>query len=117
MDPLGFALENFDPLGRWREQDSGQSIDAAGRLPGGRPFRGPSGLRSALSSRRNAFARCLAQKMLTFALGRGVESAETPAVEQIVHRLKQNGYRFSALVLAIVESEPFSKQLSQAEEP
>ena len=117
MDPLGFALENFDPLGRWREQESGQSIDAAGRLPGGRAFRGPSGLRTALSLRGDAFARCLVEKMLTFALGRGVEPAQTPVVEEIVHRLKRNGYRFSALVLGIVESEPFSNGSTQAEGP
>ncbi len=117
MDPLGFALENFDSLGSWREKESGQSIDAEGRLPGGRAFRGPSGLRTALSLRRDAFARCLAEKMLTFALGRGVEAAESPAVEQIVHRLKRNNYRFSALVLGIVESEPFSNGSSQAEGP
>ena len=117
MDPLGFALENFDSLGRWREQDFGQVIDAGGRLPGGRAFRGPNGLRSSLSSRQDAFARCLAEKMLTYALGRGVGPGETSAVEQVVRRLKRNGYRFSALVLGIVESERFSDKRGQAEGP
>ncbi len=117
MDPLGFALENFDALGRWREQESGQSIDAGGHLPGGRAFRGPSGLRTALSSRRDAFARCLAERMLTYALGRGIDPAESPAVEQIVQGLKRNGFRFSALILGIVESEPFSNGIRQPEAP
>ena len=75
--------------------------------PGGRAFRGPEGLKSALLARPRAFTRCLAEKMLTFALGRGVEQADSPAVEQIVRRLAKNGYRFSELVLGIVESEPF----------
>ncbi len=107
MDPLGFVLENFDAAGSWRDQDSGASINTEGRLPGGRAFRGPEGLRAALASRPDAFARCLAEKMLTFALGRGLEATDRPAVEQIVRRLAQNSYRFSALVLGIVASEPF----------
>ena len=84
-----------------------QRIDAGGRLPGGRAFRGPKGSSRHSRSRRDAFTRCLAEKMLTFALGRGVEQADSPAVDQIVRRLARNGYRFSALVLGIVESEPF----------
>jgi Protein of unknown function (DUF1592)/Protein of unknown function (DUF1588)/Protein of unknown function (DUF1587)/Protein of unknown function (DUF1585)/Protein of unknown function (DUF1595)/Planctomycete cytochrome C len=117
MDPPGFALENFDALGRWREQDSGQVIDAGGRLPGGRAFRGPDSLKIALSSRRDAFARCLAEKMLTYALGRGVGPEESFAVQQIVRRLKRNEYRFSSLVLGIVESDPFSSRKRQGEGP
>jgi len=113
MDPLGFALENFDALGSWRDRDSGQNVDPAGRLPGGRAFRGPEGLRSALSSRRDAFTRCLAEKMLTYALGRGVDRADGPALTQIVRRLARNEFRFSALVLGIVESEPFQNSQCQ----
>jgi hypothetical protein len=107
MDPLGFGLENFDALGHWRDDEAGANIDTGGRLPGGRAFRGPEGLKSALSSRPYAFTRCLTEKMLTFALGRGVDQADSPAVERIVRRLVQNRYRFSELVLGIVESEPF----------
>jgi len=107
MDPPGFALENFDTLGNWRDHELGESIDAAGRLPGGQAFRGPEGLKSAILARPHAFTRCLAEKMLTFALGRGVEQADSLEVEQIARRLAQNGYRFSELVLGIVESEPF----------
>ncbi len=117
MDPLGFALENFDSLGKWRELDSGHEIDSAGRLPGGRAFRGPEELKTALASRRDAFSRCLAEKMLTYALGRGVATAESRTVDRLVARLKRNGYRFSALVLAIVESEPFSNRKAQADNP
>ncbi len=107
MDPPGFVLENFDALGSWRDQELGESIDASGRLPGGRAFRGPEGLKSALLARPQAFTRCLTEKMLTFALGRGVEQTDGPVVEEIARRLAQNGYRFSELVLGIVESEPF----------
>jgi Protein of unknown function (DUF1592)/Protein of unknown function (DUF1588)/Protein of unknown function (DUF1585)/Protein of unknown function (DUF1587)/Protein of unknown function (DUF1595)/Cytochrome C oxidase, cbb3-type, subunit III len=115
MDPLGFGLENFDALGSWRDQESGVSIDSGGRLPGGRAFRGPEGLKSALSSRPYAFTRCLTEKLLTFALGRGVEQADSPAVEQIVRRVAQNGYRFSELVLGIAESEPFYTTTGETE--
>ena len=115
MDPLGFALENFDALGAWRAQESGQRIEADGRLPGGRAFRGPDGLRSALLSRQSAFARCLTEKMLTYAIGRGVNQADKVAVEEIVRRLARNKYRFSELVLGIVESEPFQKRASGPE--
>jgi hypothetical protein len=107
MDPLGFGLENFDAIGGWRTNDSGQPIDGSGRLPGGRAFAGPRELKAALLTRRNAFARCLAEKMLTYALGRGLDRSDRRAVDRIVDRLGQNGYRFSELILAVVESEPF----------
>jgi hypothetical protein len=107
MDPLGFALENFDAIGSWRGQESGQAIDDSGRLPGGREFRGASGLRSVLLTRRDAFARCLAEKMFTYALGRGLDRSDRRDVDRIVERTEAEGYRFSALVLAIIESRPF----------
>ncbi len=107
MDPLGFGLENFDAVGGWRTRDGEQSIDSSGELPGGRAFEGPGELRAALRSRPDAFARCLAEKMLTFALGRGLDRRDRLAVERIVARLARDGYRFSALIMAIVDSEPF----------
>ncbi len=107
MDPLGFGLENFDAIGAWRAHAGGEPIDASGKLPGGKAFRGPAELKAVLRSRRHAFARCLAEKMLTYALGRGLERADRRAVDQIVARLDGEGYRFSALVLAVAESEPF----------
>ncbi len=105
MDPLGFALENFDAVGAWRMRDGDQPIDASGKLPGGKAFHGPAELRAVLKSRRQAFARCLAEKMLTYAMGRGLESDDRRHVDQIVSRLARDGYRFSALMLAIVESD------------
>jgi Protein of unknown function (DUF1592)/Protein of unknown function (DUF1588)/Protein of unknown function (DUF1587)/Protein of unknown function (DUF1585)/Protein of unknown function (DUF1595)/Cytochrome C oxidase, cbb3-type, subunit III len=115
MDPLGFALENFDAVGAWRAEELGQGIEADGRLPGGRAFRGPEGLRSALLSRRIAFTRCLTEKMLTYAIGRGVDQVDKNAIEEIVRRLARNNYRFSELVLGIALSEPFRKRESAPE--
>jgi hypothetical protein len=107
MDPLGFGLENFNAIGGWRSSEGGKPVDASGELPGARDFHGPAGLKAALLSRRDAFARCLAEKMLTYALGRGLDRGDRRAVDQIVARLAHNEYRFSALILAVVESEPF----------
>jgi Protein of unknown function (DUF1588)/Protein of unknown function (DUF1585) len=107
MDPLGFGLENFNAIGGWRSSEGGKPVDASGELPGGRDFHGPVELKAALLSRRDAFARCLAEKMLTYALGRGLDRADRRAVDQIVARLARNEYRFSALILAVAESEPF----------
>ncbi len=107
MDPLGFALEGFDAVGVWRTHEGRQVIDDSGRLPGGRAFRGPDGLRSLLRARRDAFVRCLADKMLTYALGRGLDRSDRRAVDRIVNRLAADDDRFSALVLAIIENRPF----------
>jgi Protein of unknown function (DUF1592)/Protein of unknown function (DUF1588)/Protein of unknown function (DUF1585)/Protein of unknown function (DUF1587)/Protein of unknown function (DUF1595)/Planctomycete cytochrome C len=107
MDPLGFSLENFDAIGGWRTHDGESAVDPSGRLPGGRKLQGPAELRAALLSRPAAFARCLSEKMLTYALGRGLERADRRDVDRIVARLAREGYRFSALVLAVVESDPF----------
>ena len=107
MDPLGFGLENFNAIGGWRTSEENQPIDSSGQLPGGLEFHGPAELKTALLDRRDAFVRCLAEKMLTYALGRGLDRADRHAVDQIVARLARNEYRFSALILAVVESEPF----------
>jgi Protein of unknown function (DUF1592)/Protein of unknown function (DUF1588)/Protein of unknown function (DUF1585)/Protein of unknown function (DUF1587)/Protein of unknown function (DUF1595)/Planctomycete cytochrome C len=107
MDPLGFGLENFNAIGGWRGSEGGKPIDSSGELPGPRVFHGPTELKAALLSRRDAFARCFAEKMLTYALGRGLDRGDRRAVDQIVARLARSDYRFSALVLAVVESEPF----------
>lgn len=107
MDPLGFSLENFDAVGRWRKSDRGQEIDATGQLPEGEAFEGPTGLKKALLRQPDVFARCLAEKLLTYALGRGLNRSDRHAVDRIVATVKLNDYRFSALVIAIVESEPF----------
>jgi hypothetical protein len=107
MDPLGFGLENFDAIGAWREREGGQPIDSSGRLPGGLNFHGAAELKAALLSRRDEYARCLAEKMLTYALGRGIDRADRRTVDHIVATLAHNEYRFSALILAIVESDLF----------
>jgi hypothetical protein len=110
MDPLGFGFENFDAIGAWRNQDGKSPIDPSGILPDGRSFKGPKELRAILKSKEEEFRRCLAEKMLTYALGRGVEYYDKPAVEQISQALALNHNRFSALVIAIVKSDPFQKR-------
>lgn len=111
MDPIGFAMENFDAIGRWREKDDGQAIDPTGEFPSGKRFNGPAELQKVLlSEKKDQFVRCVAEKMLTFALGRGIEYYDRCAVDKIVERLENNGYRFSELVIAIAESEPFQKR-------
>ena len=107
MDSLGFALENFDPLGRWRDKDGEHAIDSSGKLPGGESFAGPAELKTVLLSKRELFARCLTEKMLTYALGRGLEYYDRPAVNRIVKSVEKDEYRFAALVEGIVTSEPF----------
>jgi hypothetical protein len=107
MDPLGFCLENFDAIGGWRTHDRELPIDPTGRLPGGRPLQGSAELRAALRSRAAAFSKCLAEKMLVYALGRGLERADRRHVDHVVARVVLQGFRFSELVLAVVESDPF----------
>jgi hypothetical protein len=108
MDPLGFALENFDAIGRWRTVDeSWLAIDASGTLPGGVTFDGVSGLRTALLGRPEPFVGTLTEKLLTYALGRGVTYADEPAVRQIRRTAAADNYRFPSLIAAIAESAPF----------
>ena len=113
MDPAGLALENFDAVGRWRERDEGwRAIDASGSLPGSAEFDGVAGLRQALLARPDLFVRTLAEKLLTFALGRGVDHADAPAVRQVLREAARDDNRFSSLVLAIVKSTPFQMRRS-----
>lgn len=107
MDPLGFGLENFDAVGAFRTKDGPYPIDASGELPGGLSFNGPAELKKILLAKKDLFTRCLAEKMLTFAIGRGIEYYDKRAIDRIVEQTSQNGYRFSALVTAIVKSDPF----------
>jgi len=110
MDPLGFALENYDAVGAWRTQDGKFPIDPSGLLPDGTVFRGAQGLEEVLAATPDKFARSISEKMLTYALGRGLQVYDRPAVNAIVDRLAANQYKFSALVCGIVESLPFLKQ-------
>lgn len=107
MDPLGFAFENFDGIGRWRTQErSGATIDASGVLEG-QKFNGPAELREILLEQKDQFVRTMTEKMLTYALGRGLEYYDECAVQDITKAMAANDYRFSTLVLGIVKSEPF----------
>jgi hypothetical protein len=108
MDALGFAFENYDAIGRWREKDGRAEIDSTGVLPSGEKFAGAGELIRILRTRQDEFARTLAEKMLTFALGRGLEYYDQCEVDDIAKHLEQNDYRFSALVLGIVQSKPFT---------
>lgn len=107
MDPVGFALDNYDAIGRWRDTEAALPIDAAGSLPDGSQFVGVSGLERALLDRPELFVQTLTEKLLTFALGRGVEYYDAPAVRKIVDDAKGDNYRFSRLIMGIVGSTPF----------
>jgi hypothetical protein len=114
MDPLGFGLENYDAIGRWRTHEGKFPVDASGTLPDGRAFNGPRELKTILRTDRDEFARCLTEKMLTYALGRGLEPYDRPAVAEICRRLAGSDYRFSSLVLGIVNSLPFQMRRGEA---
>ena len=107
MDPLGFALENFDGVGQWRDVDGASRVDASGVLPDGSAFTGPAEFRQALLRRPDAFVTTVASKLLTYALGRGVESYDMPAVRRIVRESAGEHYRWSSLIIEIVKSKPF----------
>ena len=107
LDPLGFALENFDAVGAYRAEEDGVAVDASGALPDGTLVAGPGGLRAMLLDRRREFVEALAEKLLTYAIGRGLEPPDRPAVREIRRRVESDGYRFSALVAAVVDSVPF----------
>jgi hypothetical protein len=113
MDPPGFALDNFDAVGRWRDVEAGKPIDATGGLPDGSEFTGVAGLEQALLQRPDLFVRTLTEKLLTFALGRGVEYYDAVAVRKIVRDARQHDYRFSQIVLGIVQSTPFQMRKSK----
>ncbi|MDE2125211.1 MAG: DUF1592 domain-containing protein [Armatimonadetes bacterium] len=117
MDPIGFGLENFDPIGRWRTQIGGQPIDNSGVLAGGEKFAGPQQLKTLLLSQKAEFVRNMARRMLAYALGRGLQRYDRAAVNQIVQRVQEGGYRSGALIRAIVESVPFQFRTSNEQPP
>jgi hypothetical protein len=112
MDPLGFALENFDAIGAWRTTDAGQPVDASGSLPDGRPLDGPVGLQRFLLSQREQFVTTLTEKLLMYALGRRVDPSDAPVVRAIRRSAAASDYRWSGLVLGIVQSAPFQMRRS-----
>ncbi len=107
MDPLGFALENFDAVGRWRDSEGDKPIDASGRFSDGTEFSDVSGLEQGLLQRPELFVSTMAEKLLTFAIGRGVESYDSPTIRRIVREARADNFRFSSLILGIVNSQPF----------
>ncbi|MCH7978877.1 MAG: DUF1588 domain-containing protein, partial [Acidobacteria bacterium] len=115
MDPIGFALDNFNPIGQWRTTDGDVPIDASGSLPGGAEFDGPAELRQMLLSRPEQFAQTITEKLLTYALGREVESYDAPAIRKILREAAGSDYRWSSLALGIVNSTPF--QMRRTREP
>ncbi len=115
MDPVGFALENFDAVGRWRDLDQGRPVDATGGLPDGSEFEGVEGLERALLENPERFVRTLAEKLLTYALGRGIEPSDAPTIREVVRSAAENDYRFSSVVTALVQSPPFTMRMSDVE--
>ncbi|MSV29967.1 MAG: DUF1592 domain-containing protein [Bryobacterales bacterium] len=107
MDPLGFGLENYDAIGRWRTQEGSFPLDVAGVLPDGKSFQTPAELKAVLKDGSDAFVRCLSEKLLTYGLGRGLERYDRPAVDSISREVSRDGYRFSRLILGVVDSLPF----------
>ncbi len=114
MDPLGFALENFDGIGKWRETDAGSRVDASGVLPSGTKFSGPADFRAALLREQDTFVLTMTSKLLTYAMGRGTEPFDMPAVRRIVRESKAQNYRWSALILNVVKSVPFQMRRSES---
>jgi hypothetical protein len=108
MDPIGFALENFNAVGEWRADDSGLPIDAKGKLPNGAEFDGPAGLKKILIEKhRDEFVQTVAEKLLTYALGRGLEPYDRPTIRAITAKAARENYRLQAFIAAVVESTPF----------
>ncbi len=115
MDPLGLSLENFDFVGRWRDVDETvTAIDASGTLPDGTKFNGPAGLRQVLLAQPERFVTTLTEKMLIYALGRGLEHYDMPAVRKITREAARNDYKAASLVLGVVNSLPFQMRRPQS---
>jgi hypothetical protein len=115
FEPIGLSLENFDGIGAWRVQDEGQPIDTAGVLANGTKIDGVASLRDVLLQSSEQFVRVIAEKLLTYGLGRGVEYQDMPLVRTIVRDAAGGSYRFSTLVLGVVKSAPFQNNIKGAE--
>jgi hypothetical protein len=114
MDPIGFAFENFDAVGRWRTQESGQPVDSKGTLPDGSTFDGIAGLEAGLLKRPELFARTFVEKLFTYALGRGIEPGDSPTVRQIVRGAAKDNYQFSSIILHMLDSDPFTMRMPES---
>lgn len=113
MDPLGFSLENFDPVGRWRDTLNNQNLDVSGKLPDGRAFNGPAEMKRVLLQEQDRYARNLSVKLLSYALGRGIEAADMPVIAKMEQCLKDNKFQAIPLILEIVKSLPFTHRRAQ----
>ncbi len=111
MDPVGFALENYDAIGRWRDDEEGVPIDASGAFPDGSEFNTVSGLKRALLSRPEIFVTAMTEKLLTYALGRGTDYRDAPAIRKVVREARGNDYRFSSIMQGVVKSKPFQMRM------
>ncbi len=107
MDPLGFAFENFDGIGKWRAREANMPINASGTFPNGAKFDGPAEFVSGLVSQREEFVRTFTDKLLTYALGRGADYYDQPAIRKIVREAAPGNYRWSSVILGVVKSAPF----------
>jgi hypothetical protein len=112
MDPLGFALDNVDALGKWRDTEAGRPIDNTGVLPDGTRFAGAAGLRQELLKHPDQFATAVTEKLLTYGLGRGVEYYDQPAIRKVVREAAASDYRWASIIAAIVKSTPFQMRRS-----
>ena len=113
MDPLGFALENFDALGKWRTVADGEKVDASASLPDGTTFEGIAGLRDLLMKHKDDYVRTLTEKLLAYSIGRGIEYYDLPAIRKIARNSAPADYRWSSLILGIVRSSPFSMGIAK----
>ena len=115
MDQLGFSLENFDGIGEWRDiYASGARVDASAELPDGTKFNGPAELRQILRTHSDEFLTTICERLLTYALGRGLEASDAPAVRKIKRDAAHENYRFESLIQAVVTSTPFQMRMAQA---
>ena len=114
IDPMGFALENFDGIGKWRDEDGSVAVDASGTLPDGTQFAGPATFRDALMAHSDSFVGTLTEKFLTYALGRGLEASDMPVVREIIRDTEAAGNRWSAFVLNVTRSMPFQMRMSES---
>ena len=117
IDPIGFAFENFDPLGRYREKDGDLAIDAAGKLPGGRSFNGAGELKAILRGEKDLLGRNLAENLLVYATGRGLDGYDRRTVDEILAAAAKQEYRFQSLITAIVQSDAFRMRRGTNVEP
>jgi hypothetical protein len=114
MDPLGFALENYDAIGKWRTEDGKFPVDASGAFPNGKTFTTPAEMKSLLKDNMPEFTRCVTEKMLTYALGRGVESFDRLTVQDLVRQTAAHDYKMQSLIIGIVHSVPFQQRRGEA---